>query len=90
MLRPESLTILAAGRSAENEIAGVVDRTDFVGPSVRILVKTAFGVACVRSPREPGGVPPSVGAHVRLGWGSASAAVFGDSAPQGSDMFLAR
>ena len=79
MLRPENLVIVDAAEAAENEIAGVVDRTDFGGPSVRVLVSTPFGVACVRSPREPGGVPPKVGAQVRLGFASANAVVFSET-----------
>jgi len=79
MLRPENLAILESEERADNEIAGVVERTDFVGPSIRILVKTPFGVACVRSPRGPGDVPPAVGAQVRLGWVIANAAVIGDT-----------
>lgn len=79
MLRPENIAILETAGGAENEIAGTVERTDFVGSTVRLIVKTPFGNACVRATRKPGWELPAVGSAIRLGWATSSAAVFGNT-----------
>ena len=79
MLRPERLSILEDGASAENEISGSIERVDVTGPDVRAFVRTPFGIANVRCSRRPGAAPFVPGATLKLGWSVADGAIFGGS-----------
>jgi len=79
MLRPESLSIVEGPASGENEISGTVERVDITGPTVRVFVRTPFGIANVRCSRKPSMAPFVAGATLRLGWSVADGAIFSDT-----------
>jgi len=78
MLRPESISILEGGAAAENETTGTVERVDVTGPTIRVFLRTPFGIASARVSRKPGALHYARGVTLRLGWSTADGAVFGD------------
>ena len=81
MVRPERLSILDDNATADNVVAGTVERVDIAGPTIRVYASTPFGLANARWPRKPEAEPLSPGATLRLGWTAADGALF-DNAPE--------
>ncbi|MDB5368691.1 MAG: polyamine transporter ATP-binding protein [Roseomonas sp.] len=74
-LRPEKVSLLAPGETAENMVEGVVESWSYIGAGFALTVATAdFGPLRVNLPAWNAPFAPAEGLPVRLGW-SARAAV---------------
>ncbi len=68
-LRPEKISVVAAGGEAENRLAGVVREWNYFGSEFRMLVDTAsFGLVSVSLPAWNASIAPELGQTLELGW----------------------
>ena len=77
MIRPEAIQLGEAPDPAfENNLAGTVEEQDFLGASLRLIVRTGAGPISVRTSRLAAAATLQAGSPVWLSWHATETAVF--------------
>jgi putative spermidine/putrescine transport system ATP-binding protein len=81
-LRPEKVSLLAAGEGADNVVPGTVESWSYLGSGFALVVRTAdLGPLRVNLPAWNAPFAPAEGLPVRLGWSARAAVPVEEDAP---------
>jgi spermidine/putrescine ABC transporter ATP-binding subunit len=76
MVRPEAIKPVRSELAFENLVEGVIESREFLGPTIRLVVRCKFGELTVRMPRDSIDTQLQFGSPIKLTWQPGDMIVF--------------